>query len=139
MLAKLAPRFVISRVIQNAYFVDMMNVELLKQPFGTHRNYFGSVNPERFYVKTNLFRNANSTDTFHLSPPQPNSTTDSKLKHINKHAKSLKLSTMSSPLLKVSMNSIMNLNIFTVSSKETTAALTFSLTTEKPLTYFFIK
>lgn len=51
MLAKLAPRFVISRVIQNAYFVDMMNVELLKQPFGTHRNYFGSVNPERFYVR----------------------------------------------------------------------------------------
>ena len=50
MLAKLAPRFVISRVIQNAYYVDMMSVELLKQPFGTHRNYFGTVNPEKFYV-----------------------------------------------------------------------------------------
>lgn len=53
MLAKLAPRFVISRVIQNAYFVDMMSVELLKQPFGTHRNYFGAINPERYYV-TNI-------------------------------------------------------------------------------------
>ncbi len=45
MLAKIAPRFVISRVIQNAYYTDMMSVELLKQPFGTHRNYFGSQNP----------------------------------------------------------------------------------------------
>lgn len=134
MLAKLAPRFVISRVIQNAYYVDMMSVELLKQPFGTHRNYFGAVNPERFYVTTNLFRNANSTDTFHHSQLQPSSTTDSKLKHIKMHVKSLKLSTMSSPLLKVSTNSIMNLSIFTVLSKETTAALTFSLTTEKPQT-----
>jgi hypothetical protein len=52
MLAKIAPRFVISRVIQTAYFVDMMSVELLKQPFGTHRNYFGCVNPEKFYVIT---------------------------------------------------------------------------------------
>ena len=50
MLAKLAPGFVISRVIQNAYYVDMMNVELLKQPFGTHLNYFGVQNPEKFYV-----------------------------------------------------------------------------------------
>ena len=139
MLAKLAPRFVISRVIQNAYFVDMMNVELLKQPFGTHRNYFGTVNPEKFYVTTNLFRNANFTDTFHLSQPQLSSTTDLKLKHINKHVKSLKPSTKSSPLLKVLTNSIMNSSIFTVLSKETTAALTFSLITEKLLMYIFIK
>jgi len=55
MLAKLAPRFVISRVIQNAYYVDMMSVELLKQPFGTHRNYFGTVNPEKFYVTQQIY------------------------------------------------------------------------------------
>lgn len=108
MLAKLAPRFVISRVIQNAYYVDMMSVELLKQPFGTHRNYFGSVNPERFYVTTILFRNANSTDIFQLSHLQLSLTTDSKLKHINKHVKNLKPSTMSSGLLKVLTNSIMS-------------------------------
>lgn len=54
MLAKLAPRFVISRVIQNAYYADMMSVEMLKQPFGTHKNYFGTVNPERFFVKIRL-------------------------------------------------------------------------------------
>jgi len=139
MLAKLAPRFVISRVIQNAYYVDMMSVELLKQPFGTHRNYFGSVNPERFYVTTILFRNANSTDIFQLSHLQLSLTTDSKLKHINKHVKNLKPSTMSSGLLKVLTNSIMSWDIFTALSKETTVALTFSLTTEKPQTYFFIK
>ena len=54
MLAKLAPRFVISRVIQNAYFADMTSVELLKQPFGTHRNYFASSNPEKYYVNSSI-------------------------------------------------------------------------------------
>ena len=36
MLARIAPRFVISRVIQNAYYAEAMAVELLKQPFGQH-------------------------------------------------------------------------------------------------------
>jgi hypothetical protein len=50
MLAKLAPRFVISRVIQNAYYADSMSIELLKQPFGSHLNYFGMVDAHHFYV-----------------------------------------------------------------------------------------
>jgi hypothetical protein len=50
MLAKLAPRFVISRVIQNGYYADSMSIELLKQPFGSHLNYFGSSDAHHFYV-----------------------------------------------------------------------------------------
>jgi hypothetical protein len=34
MLAKIAPRFVISRVIQTAYYADYMNVELAKTVIG---------------------------------------------------------------------------------------------------------
>ena len=34
MLAKIAPRFVISRVIQNSYYANYMAVELLKEQFG---------------------------------------------------------------------------------------------------------
>lgn len=34
MLAKIAPRFVISRVIQNSYLAENATVDLLKIPFG---------------------------------------------------------------------------------------------------------
>lgn len=78
-------------------------------------------------------------DTFQPSPLQLSSTTDLKLKHINNQSISLKPLTTSLPLLKALMNSIMNSNIFTVLSKETTAAPTFLLITNKLLTYFFIK
>jgi len=50
MLAKIAPRFVISRVIQNAYHAENMSVELLKQPFGTHVDYFAIFDAHRYYV-----------------------------------------------------------------------------------------
>lgn len=40
MLAKLVPRFVISRVIQNSYFAENQLVEVLKQPLGSHEDYF---------------------------------------------------------------------------------------------------
>jgi hypothetical protein len=71
MLAKLAPGFVISRVIQNAYYVDMMNVELLKQPFGTHINYFGVHNPEKFYV-LHLFISGMQVLRLHIHPRTSN-------------------------------------------------------------------
>lgn len=50
MLAKIAPRLVISRVIQNAYHAESMSVELLKQPFGSHQDYFGIHDAHKFYV-----------------------------------------------------------------------------------------
>ena len=42
MLAKIAPRFVVQQVIQNGYFAEAMTIELLKQPFGNHENFFSS-------------------------------------------------------------------------------------------------
>jgi hypothetical protein len=36
MLAKIAPRFVIGRVIQNSYYSEATAIEILKQPFGRH-------------------------------------------------------------------------------------------------------
>ena len=50
MLAKIAPKFVISRVIQNSYFAEKMSVELLKQPLGKHVDYFGMIDSQKYYV-----------------------------------------------------------------------------------------
>ena len=50
MLARIAPRLVISRVIQNAYYAEAMAVELLKQPFGEHADHFAIVDPANYYV-----------------------------------------------------------------------------------------
>ncbi len=43
MLAKIAPRFVISRVIQNSYLAENQAIELLKVPFGNHNVHFGYI------------------------------------------------------------------------------------------------
>lgn len=41
MLSKLAPRFVIRGVIQNAYYANYMSVELVKQVIGeSHSNFY---------------------------------------------------------------------------------------------------
>lgn len=51
MLAKIAPRFVISRVIQNAHTAESMCVELLKQPLGYHDEYFGTIDASNYHVQ----------------------------------------------------------------------------------------
>ncbi len=54
MLGKIAPSFVISRVIQNSYYAKTMSIELLKQPFGSHEHYFGMQNPSHYFVILHL-------------------------------------------------------------------------------------
>lgn len=50
MLAMMAPKFVTSRVIQFSHFAEAMSIELLKQPFGSHLDYFMSIDSKHFYV-----------------------------------------------------------------------------------------
>lgn len=50
MLAKIFPKFVISRVIQNAHFAEAMAIEVLKQPIGSHKVYFGHIDYKYFNV-----------------------------------------------------------------------------------------
>lgn len=50
MLAKIAPRFVISRVIQNSYSAESQAVELLKASFGFRDEYFNLVDPQDYQV-----------------------------------------------------------------------------------------
>ncbi len=45
MLAKLAPRFVISRVIQNSYLAENQAVSLLKKRFEDRDDYFLAGDP----------------------------------------------------------------------------------------------
>ena len=77
MLAKIAPKFVISRVIQNAYFAEKMTMELLKQPFGQHEDYFGVMDSQKYYVLSLYlkdFFNSNAA-SIALSPTKTNQTT----------------------------------------------------------------
>jgi hypothetical protein len=50
MLARFAPNFVISRVIQNSYLAEAQTVGLLKVPFGSFEDYFTSIDPQNFEV-----------------------------------------------------------------------------------------
>lgn len=68
MLAKIAPRFVVSRVIQNAYYADYMAVELVKEIIEPEYNTFHGTDPKKFYVPPPPLRSATSTAT---SPPSP--------------------------------------------------------------------
>lgn len=66
MLAKIAPRFVISRVIQNSYLAENQAVELLKVPFGSHTSQFQLLEPQDYSVNTSRCRYADSMGTFPL-------------------------------------------------------------------------
>jgi hypothetical protein len=50
MLAKIAPRFVISRVIQTAYYADYMNIELAKTVVGDSAITYYLENPKKYFV-----------------------------------------------------------------------------------------
>ena len=50
MLRRIAPRFIISRVIQYSHFAEAMSIEVMKQPFGTHFEYFRTEDSKNYYV-----------------------------------------------------------------------------------------
>jgi len=50
MLAKIAPRLVISRVIQTAYYAENMAVELIKEPIGESALHFYFEDPKKYFV-----------------------------------------------------------------------------------------
>lgn len=78
MLAKLAPRFVISRVIQTAYYADFMAVELTKQIIGESAISFYFDDPKKYYVMPASLRNATSTAISHPLPLPLSSWTSSR-------------------------------------------------------------
>ena len=51
MLGKIAPRFVIQGVIQNAYFANYMAIDLSKQILGESANVYEYDNPKRYFVR----------------------------------------------------------------------------------------
>lgn len=58
MLAKIAPRFVISRVIQTSYYAQYMAVELTKQTIGESAISFYFDDPKKYFVPLTTYRNA---------------------------------------------------------------------------------
>lgn len=48
MLARIVPRFVISRVIQNSYLAENQTIELLKIPLGGHLEHYSGVEPQDY-------------------------------------------------------------------------------------------
>ncbi len=48
MLARLAPKFLIPRIIQNSYLAENQTIQLLKIPLGEHFDYYNSTNPEDY-------------------------------------------------------------------------------------------
>jgi hypothetical protein len=51
MLAKIAPRFVISGVIQNAYYANYMAIDLTKQIIGDCAADYFEHDPKHYYVR----------------------------------------------------------------------------------------
>lgn len=62
MLAKIAPRFVISRVIQTSYYAQYMAVELTKQIIGESAISFYFDDPKKYFVLVPSYRNATFMD-----------------------------------------------------------------------------
>ena len=75
MLAKIAPKFVISRVIQNAYYADYMAVELVKEIIAPELNNFYTTDPKKYFVPECLLRNATFMATSQRCQPPRNSAT----------------------------------------------------------------
>ena len=51
MLAKIAPKFVISRVIQTSYYANYMAIEVAKQAFGESANDFYFNDAKKYFVQ----------------------------------------------------------------------------------------
>lgn len=82
MLAKIAPKFVISRVIQTSYYAHYMGVEILKQTFGESAIDFYINDAKKYFVKLNPLRNATFMDTSQHFHHQLNSQINSRLINI---------------------------------------------------------
>lgn len=95
MLAKIAPRFVIAGVIQNAYYANYMTIEVAKQIFGDSCRDFRMEDSKRYNVSLLLYRNATSLAICLPSLLLLSSLVSTKLKNMRKPSKSL-LSTMMS-------------------------------------------
>ena len=80
MLAKIAPKFVISRVIQNAYYADYMAVELVKEIIAPELDNFYTSDPKKYFVPECPLRNATFTATSRRCQPPQNSATSFKNK-----------------------------------------------------------
>lgn len=127
MLARLAPRFVISRVIQTAYYADFMAVELTKQIIGESGISFYYDDPKKYFVSHFLlFRSAISMAISHLLLHPLNSLINLRLKSIKKPSKSLLSTTTYVPFLRNWTSSPSNLESSTEELKLATLVRTFS-------------
>lgn len=91
MLAKIAPRFVISRVIQNSYFAENQTVQLLKTTFEYRNEQFSRIAPMQYEVFVVLSRSVASMDISQLFKSQKDSKISMKNRLMIKLAKDLKL------------------------------------------------
>lgn len=136
MLAKIAPRFVISGVIQNAYYANYMAVELTKEAIGNRGVNFKLEDPKQFFVQSTSSRNATSSAT---SPPKLDPLSlpvNMKLKNMMRQLKSLpstmrsRLSSINSTILLLRSKKSIELSKPTtpvqISSHVLTAAMRYS-------------
>lgn len=72
MLAKIAPRFVISRVIQNAYYANYMAIELSKRIIGESAISFYTEDAKKYFVDSFSYSNATFMDIFQAYHHQQN-------------------------------------------------------------------
>lgn len=97
MLAKIAPRFVISRVIQTSYYAQYMAVELTKQIIGESAISFYFDDPKKYFVSPRPFRNATSTASSPPCPPLPSSLTSFRQSSTTRRFRSWLFTTRSRP------------------------------------------
>lgn len=93
MLAKIAPRFVISRVIQNSYLAENQAIQLLKFSFDSKDMELEMIDPQNYDVRIFLSRYADSMDIFLPYRNQKDSKINMKKKLTRKHVKDLEHST----------------------------------------------
>ena len=97
MLAKIAPRFVISRVIQTSYYAQYMAVELTKQIIGESAISFYFDDPKKYFVSLPSYRNATFMDSWPHSRPPRSFLTSSRPNSTLRQFKSWLFTTMSGP------------------------------------------
>lgn len=105
MLAKIVPRFVISGVIQNAYYANYMAMEMSKQIIGDDLELFMHYDSKKYFVAQHSLRNATSSATSPHWPDPPSSPTSSRLRNTMKQSASSQSTTMSKKSSNISTNS----------------------------------
>lgn len=126
MLAKIAPRFVISGVIQNAYYANYMAIDLTKQIIGDCTVDYFEHDPKHYYVHHSRCRNATSSDTSPPSPDPLSSPASTKPKSTTRLSKNSQSTTKSGTSSINSTSSPSRLRNFTELLKPTIPALTSS-------------